>query len=131
VLQVLVAEDNTVNQLVVRRILERAGHNVTLAGDGAQAVSAFTSGHYDVILMDVQMPVMDGFEATAAIRALERGARGRTPIFALTAHALTGDRQNCLDHDMDGYLQKPIDTQEMLATLARLFAAPLAAPLPK
>jgi CheY-like chemotaxis protein len=73
--------------------------------------------------MDVQMPVMDGYEATAAIRALERDGRERTPIFALTAHALTGDRQKCLDHDMDGYLQKPINTGEMLATLARLSGA--------
>ena len=124
-LKILVAEDNTVNQLVVKRILERAGHSVTVAGDGAQAVSAFTGGQFDAVLMDVQMPVMDGFEAAAAIRALERGAPDRTPIFALTAHALTGDRQKCLDNGMDGYFTKPIDSQEMLSTLARLSPAPV------
>jgi protein-histidine pros-kinase len=122
-LNILVAEDNTVNQHVVRRILERAGHSVTVAGDGSQAVSAFTGGHYDAVLMDVQMPVMDGFEAAAAIRALEKGSPVHTPIFALTAHALTGDRQKCLDNGMDGYFTKPIHSQEMLSALARLSPA--------
>jgi CheY-like chemotaxis protein len=70
------------------------------------------------------MPVMDGFEATAAIRAMERGMRAHTPILALTAHTMSGDRQKCLDSGMDGYLQKPIDTHEMIATLRRLFTAP-------
>jgi CheY-like chemotaxis protein len=120
-LKILVAEDNSVNQRVVQRVLERAGHSVALVGDGAQAVSAWRSEHYDLILMDVQMPVMDGFEATAAIRALEQGVRARTPILALTAHAMVGDRQKCLDHGMDGYLQKPIDTKAMLTTLADMF----------
>jgi signal transduction histidine kinase/CheY-like chemotaxis protein len=122
-LKILVAEDNAVNQRVAQRLLERAGHDVRVVGDGAQAVSAYASGQYDLILMDVQMPVMDGFEATDAIRALENGVRGRTPILALTAHAMSGDEQKCLDHGMDGYLQKPIDTSELLATLARLFSA--------
>jgi signal transduction histidine kinase/CheY-like chemotaxis protein len=124
-LRILVAEDNAVNQRVVQRILDRAGHVVALACDGAKAVEVYASGSYDLILMDVQMPVMDGFEATAAIRALERGGRERTPILALTAHALSGDRQRCLDYGMDGYLQKPIDTRELLATLSRLFAKPV------
>jgi len=112
-LRILLAEDNLVNQRVAQRMLERLGHHVQVASTGAEAVAHWQPGLFDLILMDVQMPEMDGFEATAAIRA----AGGATPIIALTAHAMTGDRDRCLQHGMDGYLQKPIQTKELMAVL--------------
>ncbi|MBL0158702.1 MAG: PAS domain S-box protein [Bryobacterales bacterium] len=112
-LRILLAEDNLVNQRVAQRMLERLGHRVQVANTGSEAVAHWQPGLFDLILMDVQMPEMDGFEATAAIRA----AGGATPIIALTAHAMTGDRDHCLQHGMDGYLQKPIQTKELTAVL--------------
>ena len=92
-LRILVAEDNLVNQLVAQKMLEREGHQVTLVGTGRDAVAAVQSGAYDLVFMDVQMPEMDGFEATKAIRAVERR---HTPIAAMTAHVMKGDRERCL-----------------------------------
>ena len=112
-LRVLLAEDNMVNQRVAQRMLERLGHSVRVTNTGAEAVAAWQPGLFDLVLMDVQMPEMDGFEATAAIRA--RG--GDTPIIALTAHAMAGDRERCLRQGMDGYLQKPIQSKELAAIL--------------
>jgi signal transduction histidine kinase/CheY-like chemotaxis protein len=120
-LKILLAEDNAVNQRVAQRILEKAGHSVVIVDNGKQAVEEFYRQHFDLILMDVQMPEMDGFEATAAIREREDWSVGRTPIIALTAHAMSGDRERCLESGMDGYIQKPIDTTEMLSTIDRLF----------
>ena len=120
-LKVLVAEDNAVNQRVVQRLLERAGHSVVVANNGKQAVEEFDRQQFDLVLMDVQMPEMDGFEATEAIREREDWSARKTPIIALTAHAMSGDRERCLEHGMDAYLQKPIDSWEMLATIERLF----------
>ena len=114
-LRVLLAEDNLVNQRVAQRMLERLGHQVCLAHTGAEAVGEWRPGLFDLVLMDVQMPEMDGFEATAAIRA--KG--GATPIIALTAHAMAGDRERCLQHGMDDYLQKPIQPKELVAMLER------------
>jgi signal transduction histidine kinase/DNA-binding response OmpR family regulator len=109
-LNVLVAEDNVVNQKLTTRLLEKMGHRVSLAADGAAAVQAHAAGRFDLILMDVQMPEMNGFEATARIRELER-ARGtgeHVPIVALTAHAIQGDRDRCIAAGMDDYLSKPL-----------------------
>jgi signal transduction histidine kinase/DNA-binding response OmpR family regulator len=123
-LNILLAEDNVVNQRVAQRVLEKAGYSVLVVENGRQAVDAFCREHFDLILMDVQMPEMDGFEATEAIREREEWSAQRTPIIALTAHAMSGDRERCLEHGMDAYVQKPIDSAEMLATIARLFCPP-------
>ena len=120
-LKILLAEDNVVNQRVAQRVLEKAGYSVVVVDNGRKAVDEFYSQHFDLILMDVQMPEMDGFEATEAIREREDWSVQRTPIIALTAHAMSGDRERCLEHGMDGYVQKPIDSAEMLSTIARLF----------
>jgi two-component system, sensor histidine kinase len=110
--RVLVAEDNPVNQRIAQQMLRKRKLSVTLADDGRQAVDAFQSGRFDLVLMDVQMPEMNGFEAVAAIRALEH-AQGRphTPIVAVTAHAMVGDRERCLEAGMDAYLAKPLRRQ--------------------
>jgi CheY-like chemotaxis protein len=105
--EVLLAEDNAVNQLLAKRLLERWGHQVVVAETGRQAVAAHARQKFDVILMDVQMPEMNGFEATAAIRAAE-GTSDGTPIVAMTAHAMKGDRERCLSEGMDDYIAKPV-----------------------
>jgi signal transduction histidine kinase/ActR/RegA family two-component response regulator len=113
-LRVLVAEDNPVNQRIAQQMLRKRKLEVTLADDGRQAVSAFEAARFDLVLMDVQMPEMNGFDAVAAIRALEH-AQGRphTPIVAVTAHAMLGDRERCLEAGMDAYLSKPIRTRQL------------------
>jgi len=113
VLRILAAEDNPVNQRLVIRLLEKRGHRVVLAVDGRQAIEALNQGSFDLVLMDVQMPEMDGFEATAIIREQEKKTGKHQPIIALTAHAMTGDRDRCLAAGMDGYLTKPIRPQEL------------------
>jgi PAS domain S-box-containing protein len=112
-LRILVAEDNPVNQEVAATILRRRGHHVDLADDGKAAVDAIAAEPYDVVLMDIQMPVMDGFEATAAIRATAAGRM--LPIIALTAHAQRGERELCLARGMSGYLTKPFKAHELFA----------------
>ena len=119
-MRVLLADDNPVNQRLVARLLDRHGHSVVLAGDGRAAVAAVAAHRFDVALMDVQMPGLDGFEATAAIRARERETGTRLPIIAVTAHAMQGDRERCLAAGMDGYLTKPIRAEELYALLAQL-----------
>ncbi len=117
-LAILVAEDNSVNQALVRRVLMRRGHRVTIAGDGRAAVREFQNSAFDVILMDVQMPEMDGLTAAREIRALEsRQEMSRTPIIALTANAMSGDRATCLEAGMDGYVSKPIRTADLFAVI--------------
>ncbi len=111
-LRILLAEDNPVNQKLAVRLLEKQGHTVTLAADGRRAVEAFTSGSFDLILMDVHMPEMDGLEATKQIRKLEK-AGPRIPIIALTALAMAGDRETCLAAGMDGFVSKPIRLNEL------------------
>jgi len=112
-LRVLLAEDNLVNQRLGMRLLEKRGHSVVVAGNGRETLAAFESGGFDLILMDLQMPEMDGFEATTAIRERERESGNRVPIVALTAHAMKGDREKCLAAGMDGYLTKPIRPAEL------------------
>jgi len=116
-LRVLLAEDNLVNQRLAVRLLEKRGHSVVVAGNGREALAAFESGGFDLILMDLQMPEMDGFEATTAIRERERESGNRVPIVALTAHAMKGDREKCLAGGMDGYLTKPIRPAELYDVL--------------
>ena len=117
-LRILLAEDTYVNQEVVKRILEREGHEVMMANNGREAFELSETEDVDLILMDVQMPVMDGLEATAAIRAAERTTGERIPIIALTAHAMKGDRDKCLAAGMDSYATKPIQVSELLAVIA-------------
>jgi CheY-like chemotaxis protein/HPt (histidine-containing phosphotransfer) domain-containing protein len=119
-LRVLVAEDNPVNRKLVTKLLQKRGHKVTSVEDGRQAVTAMTSSRapgFDVVLMDLQMPELSGLEATEAIRGHEASRGGRVPIVALTAHAMQGDRERCLAAGMDGYLSKPIDVDELIATV--------------
>jgi CheY-like chemotaxis protein len=116
--RVLVAEDHEINQIVVRSMLERLGMTVTLANDGAEAVEAVRAQPFDLVLMDCQMPEMDGFQATMAIRAMT-GDVGRVPIIALTANALSEDRQRCTDAGMDDYLAKPVTGAALAAMLQR------------
>jgi two-component system sensor histidine kinase/response regulator len=112
-LRILLAEDNPVNQRLASRLLEKRGHSVVVAGNGHEALAALEKERFDLVFMDVQMPVMDGFEATAAIRNKEGASGMRLPVVALTAHAMQGDREKCLAGGMDGYLTKPIRPQEL------------------
>ena len=116
---ILVAEDNVVNQRVALRTLQKMGHEVVVASNGRDAVDAARQRSFDLILMDVQMPVMDGFEATAALRDEERL---HVPIVAMTAHAMAGDRELCLSAGMDDYLSKPIDADALTAIIEKLCA---------
>ena len=112
-LRVLLAEDNAVNQRLAVRLLEKRGHHVVVAGNGREALEALEKGSFDLVFMDVQMPEMDGLEATAAIRDKEKSSGLHQPIIALTAHAMKGDREKCLAGGMDGYLTKPIRPPEL------------------
>ncbi len=126
-LSVLVAEDNLVNQRLVERLLERAGHRAVVVPDGRQAVARCSQERFDAVLMDVQMPELDGLQATSQIRALEAALGRHTPIIALTAHGMAGDREKCLTAGADSYLSKPIRPAELVDALAALCGA---APLP-
>ena len=118
--RVLLAEDNAVNQTLAVRLLEKRGYIVSVASNGRDAVAALDKKDFDVVLMDVQMPEMDGFEATVAIREKERVTGVHIPIIAMTAHALKGDEERCLSVGMDAYISKPIRTNELFATIERL-----------
>jgi signal transduction histidine kinase/CheY-like chemotaxis protein/HPt (histidine-containing phosphotransfer) domain-containing protein len=111
--RVLVAEDSAVNQEVIRRLLEKWGHTAVIADNGLKALSTFDNERFDLVLMDLQMPEMNGFEVTATIRKRENGAGTRIPIIALTAHALKGDRERCIDAGMDDYVSKPVDAGKL------------------
>ncbi|MBK8338138.1 MAG: PAS domain S-box protein [Sterolibacteriaceae bacterium] len=119
-LRILLAEDNPVNQILALRLLERIGHRTTLVGNGRDAVDAVRSGSFDVILMDLQMPEMSGFEATQRIRELEAQRQLYTPIVAMTAHAMQGDRERCLAAGMDGYVSKPVKPQALADALLQV-----------
>ena len=115
--RVLLVEDNPVNQRVASGLLTRRGHQVTIANNGAEALARLDSGLFDVVLMDLQMPVMDGIEATSAIRDRERGSDRRIRIVAMTAHAMESDRQRCLDAGMDDYISKPVNPGALFAVV--------------
>jgi signal transduction histidine kinase/DNA-binding response OmpR family regulator len=119
-LRVLVTEDNAINQRLAARLLEKRGHVPVLASNGREAIEALKRESFDVVLMDVEMPELDGYEATAAIRESERNRIRRVPIIAMTAHALKGDRENCLAAGMDGYLSKPLRPQELFEAVEHL-----------
>jgi PAS domain S-box-containing protein len=121
--KVLLAEDNLVNQKVAVRFLEKRGHTVVLAESGNKALDAWRKQTFDIILMDIQMPEMDGFEATSRIREHEKSTGQHIPIIALTAHAMVGDRERCLAAGMDDYVSKPIDAADLFAAIDRLLPA--------
>jgi CheY-like chemotaxis protein len=115
---VLLAEDNVVNQTLTRRMLENAGCAVVCAMDGREAVNACAGGRFDVVLLDVHMPRMDGFEATSQLRRREAVTGGHLLIIAVTANAMKGDRERCLAAGMDGYVSKPMKRTELLQAIA-------------
>jgi CheY-like chemotaxis protein len=119
-LSILVAEDNVVNQILMRSLLEKRGHRVTVVGNGAAALTAWQKDRFDCILMDIQMPEMDGYEAAHRIRAAESESGAHIPIIALTAYAMKGDREKCLQAGMDSYIAKPIQTGALDAALANV-----------
>jgi len=121
--RILLAEDGLVNQKVAVKLLERRGHEVAVANTGEEALDALARDHFDLVLMDVQMPAMDGFEATVAIREREQTAGGHLPIIAMTAHAMKGDRERCLAAGMDGYLSKPFRPHELFRAVEQFEAA--------
>jgi PAS domain S-box-containing protein len=125
-LRILLAEDNVVNQRVAVGILNKLGHTVVVASNGLEAVAAVEREPFDIIVMDVQMPEMGGFEATAAIRQMQQGAATRVPIIAMTAHAMTGDRERCLAEGMDGYVAKPIDLRKLFDEIEIVLPSPAA-----
>ena len=129
-LRILLAEDGLTNQKLALGILGKWGHSVTVAVNGQEALAAFKTQGFDLILMDVQMPEIDGFEATGRIRELE-GGRSRIPIIAMTARAMKGDRERCLAAGMDGYVPKPVRRDELLRVMASILAAPSCTPLPR
>jgi CheY-like chemotaxis protein len=119
-LRILLAEDQLINQKVASKLLERIGHRVEIVSNGQEALDRIASQSFDVILMDVQMPVMDGLDAIDAIRLSERGTGGRIPVIALTANSMKGDRERYLAAGFDGYLPKPISTEALQQAIDRL-----------
>ena len=122
-LRILLAEDNPVNQKVTVAILERKGHTVEVAENGRLAVDALESGDFDIVLMDIQMPVLDGLDATAEIRDRERGTGAHTPLIALTANAMKGDRERCLQSGLDAYIAKPLRPAELFRTIDEVLSS--------
>jgi CheY-like chemotaxis protein len=120
-LTVLVAEDNPINQRLAKRLLEKHGHHVTLVENGREALAAIERARFDLVLMDVQMPEMSGLEATAALREQEKHTGRHLPVIALTAHAMSGDRERCLEAGADEYLSKPVHARELCEKLAIFF----------
>ena len=123
-LRILVTEDNPVNQLLAVRVLQKAGHTTAVADNGQEALEALQRETFDLVLMDIQMPVMDGFQATARIREQERDTGRHLPIVAMTAHAMKGDRERCFEAGMDGYVAKPLQITDLFAAIAAVIAEP-------
>ena len=121
-MRILLAEDNPVNQLVVLRLLENRGHQVQVVSDGRAALEAGARESFDLVLMDVQMPEMDGLEATRILRDREKAGVRSVPIVAMTAHAMQGDREKCLAAGMQGYLAKPIRPEEFFKAMDQVLA---------
>jgi len=120
--RVLVVEDNPVNQHLALRVVEKQGYSPRAVGNGREALALLAKEHFDLVLMDIQMPEMDGIEATIAIRREERETSRHVPIIAMTAHAMQGDRNRCLEAGMDDYISKPINVHDLAAALDRLLA---------
>jgi signal transduction histidine kinase/CheY-like chemotaxis protein len=118
-LHILLAEDNRVNQMVASRILEKMGHTITVANNGAEALALLAAHSFDLVLMDIQMPQMDGLSATKTLRQQETSTRFHLPIVAMTAHAMKGDRERCLEAGMDGYVSKPISSRDLELAIAK------------
>jgi two-component system sensor histidine kinase/response regulator len=118
-LRILLAEDNVVNQVLVTKLLTRRGHKVTVVGNGLECLDTLKDGLFDLLLLDVQMPEMDGFEAVRKIREMEKTTGNRLTVFGLTAHVMTGDREKCLAAGMDDYLTKPIHAQSLYEAIER------------
>ena len=116
----LVAEDNHVNRHVAVRLLEKRGHGVEVACNGREALAAFEQESFDLVLMDVQMPEIDGLEVARAIRERERASGHHIPIIATTAHAMKGDEERCLEAGMDGYVSKPINAGQLFQTIEQV-----------
>jgi CheY-like chemotaxis protein len=119
-LHILLAEDNPVNRTLAVRLLEKRGHTVVTAANGRDALQELERGNFDLVLMDVQMPEMDGFEATAALRNQESTTGEHLPVIAMTAYAMHGDRERCLAAGMDGYVAKPVNGADLVATIERV-----------
>ncbi|MEP7338164.1 MAG: response regulator, partial [Acidobacteriota bacterium] len=117
-LRILLAEDNIVNQRLVIRLLEKQGHTIIVANNGREAVKALEQEHFDIVLMDMQMPEMDGFEATAKIRKQEQLTGARIPIIVMTANVMQGDRERCLEAGMDAYVSKPVQPDKLFKAMA-------------
>ncbi len=122
--RILLVEDNEVNRTIATKLLEKRGHVVIAVENGALAVEATANDHFDVVLMDIQMPVMDGLTATVEIRTREHTTGAHIPIVAVTAHALDEDRKRCLAAGMDDYLTKPIRSSDLFATVLRFAPSP-------
>jgi len=123
-LNILLAEDNRVNQVVATRMLEKMGHAITVANNGAEALVLLAAHSFDLVLMDIQMPQMDGLTATKSLRLQETTTRFHLPIIAITAHAVKGDRERCLEAGMDGYVSKPINSRELELAIAKAMGSP-------
>jgi CheY-like chemotaxis protein len=121
--RILVAEDNAVNLTLVSKLLKKQRHSVVAARNGIEALQALDCGTFDVVLMDVQMPNMDGFEATRLIRENEARRGGHTPIIAMTANAMAGDREKCLSAGMDGYVSKPVKVDDLFKVIHAVLAS--------
>ncbi len=117
-LHILIADDNLVNLRLARSLLAKQGHSAMTVGSGREALAALEQQNFDLVLMDVQMPDMDGFETTKAIRAQERISKRHLPIVAMTAHAMSGDRERCLAAGMDSYVTKPVDASKLFIAIA-------------
>jgi CheY-like chemotaxis protein len=130
-LRVLLAEDNTVNQTLAVRLLGKRGHSVVVAANGRKALEALHQQEFDVVLMDIQMPEMDGFEATATLREEEKRTGRHMPIIAMTAHAMKGDREQCLARGMDGYVSKPIQGEDLFAAIETAVPVQAGGPSPE
>jgi signal transduction histidine kinase/DNA-binding response OmpR family regulator/ligand-binding sensor domain-containing protein len=126
-LHILLAEDNEVNRKLALRLLEKRGHRVVMAGNGKEALAVLEKERFDLVLMDVQMPEMSGFEATSAIRAKEKVTGAHIPIIAMTAHAMKGDRERCLEAGMDGYVAKPLQVKELFEAIEAVIPIPAVA----
>jgi CheY-like chemotaxis protein len=123
ILRILLAEDNLINQRLATRLLEKRGHKVEVTATGREALDRVSNGRYDVVLMDVQMPDMDGLQATSLIRERETRIGLHTPIIALTAHTMQGDRERCLNAGMDNFITKPVNAEELIAIVEATAAA--------